>query len=296
MVASTIGLLLLAAVVGMFLSSNHTAKQTSIRSGIYENGRYALSTLNDELRAANFWGGTPAIDISNSPILNAIAPDCTGAAVGYDVNTSLWATETNAADILGCISDAIVGSDVLVVKRVKQSPTPIAEIDVARTYVMSNTTKGVLFDGADLPPTTVDGGDVPDGQPWEYISSIYYVANNSDSVPTLYRKRLFGNVWGAAEEVALGVERLYIQFGVDSTADGVADSFRDSANVDWDDIVSAHVYLLVRSENEDVAYVDKKTYVLGDKLVAATNDNYHRLVFDTSVNLRNLNLSIVGGF
>lgn len=296
MVTSTIGLLLLAAVSGLFLSSNYSAKETATRSGIYENGRYALSTLNDELRAAGFWGGTHAIDIAQSGGLDPIVVDCSDAAAGYNYNESLWALTPTTANVLGCITNAVVGSDVLVVKHVAQTPTVVADILPARTYLMSNTTKGILFDGADPAPSTGDGGNVPSGQAWEYINSIYYVANNDDGIPTLYRKRLYGNVWGSLEEVALGVERLHVQFGVDTSGDGVADSFRDGANAEWDSVVSAHVYLLVRSENENPSYEDNKTYKMGDVTVSPIGDHYHRLVFDTSVNLRNLNLMVSGGF
>ena len=89
MVTSAIGLLMLSAVVGLFLSSSYSAKQTSIRSGLYENGRYALLTLNDELRAAGFWGGAHSVDIIQSGTLNAIGTDCAGAAAGYDLNNNL---------------------------------------------------------------------------------------------------------------------------------------------------------------------------------------------------------------
>ena len=211
------------------------------------------------------------------------------------MNNNLWAIKAASANAIGCLTDAKSDSDILVIKHVDQEPTAVGSINTQRTYVMSNTTKGVLFDGADTLPTTTDGGDVPGGVAWEYFSTIYYVSNNGDGVPTLYRKRLVSNQWGAKEEVALGVERLYIQFGVDSSGDGVADSFRDAANADWSSIVSAHVYLLVRSENKNNSYTDGKNYLLGDVTVDAVNDHYHRLVFDTSVNLRNRKLMAAAG-
>ncbi len=296
MITSTIGLMLLSAVVGMFMASNHTAKETSIRGGLYENGRYALMNLSSELRAADFWGGAHSIDISARADLAPIAVDCSGAAVGYDLSVSLWAMNADSANAFGCINDAKLNSDILVIKHVAQLPTPVGAISASRTYIMSNETKGIIFDGADALPTTVDGGDVPGGQAWEYSNIIYYVSNNSDGVPTLYRKRLVSNTWGTKEEVAVGVERLHVEFGVDTSGDGVADSFRNAASVDWNNVVAARVYLLVRSEKENPAYVDKKTYHMGSVTVNAANDHYNRLVFDTSINLRNRKLMVAGGY
>ena len=308
MIAATIGLLLMSAVISLFLSSNHSSQQTSMRSGIYENGRYALSTMSDELKLAEFWGGAQAVEITPSDTLDAIATDCTQGAMGYDFGTGatytypgLWATTATTADVVGCISDAEVGSDVVVIKRVAEQPTALADVDTNKTYIMSNSVTGMLFDGDDTPPTTTAiGGDVPNGQAWEYIVAIYYVANNAEGIPTLFRKSLSGNTWGSVEEVALGVEKMHLQFGVDSTGDGVANSFRDATNAAWDDddnyVVSAHIYLLIRSEAENAASSDTKTYQLGSVSIGAPSDHYQRVVFDTTVNLRNLSLMAAGGF
>jgi len=296
MITSTIGLMLISAVVGMFMASSFTAKETAIRGGLYENGRYALMNLSNELRVADFWGGAHSIDISARADLDAIAVDCTGAAVGYDLTTSLWAMNSTAANAFACITDAKLNSDILVVKHVAQTPTPTADIDPLLTYIMANQTKGIIFDGADVLPTIVVGGDVPGGRIWEYSNVIYYVSNNNAGAPTLYRKRLVGNTWGTKEEVAVGVERLHVEFGVDSSGDGVADSFRLAANTDWENVVAARLFLLVRSEKQNPSYVDNKTYHLGNLTVDALNDHYNRLVFDTSINLRNRKLMVAGGF
>jgi type IV pilus assembly protein PilW len=52
-------------------------------------------------------------------------------------------------------------------------------------------------------------------------------------------------------------------------------------------VISARIYLLVRSGDTVPFYVNSKTYQLGDEVVAAANDGFLRNVFTTTVALRN---------
>lgn len=295
MIASAIGLLMLGAVVSLFLSTKVSYTDSERMSAMYSNGRYGLSMLAEELRLVDFWGPTRASNITNHAALDAIASDCSGSAAGYDLANALWATTASAATVATCITDAAINSDVLFVKHAAPTETAVADIDSDLTYVMSNDTVGVLFDGADTAPSTTTGGVVPGGTAWELQVTAYYVSN--EEPPVLYRKQLQGNTWAASEEVASGIERLRVLFGQDTNNDGIADTYSNAADATWGNVVSARVYLLVRSEQSDGKYTDEKTYQLGDVTVdPAANDHFHRIVFDTSVSVRNRRLLITGGF
>lgn len=297
MVASTIGLVLLTALVSLFISSKVAHSDTERRGFLYDNGRYAIAALGDELRLADFWGAARPSDIANHAQLGAIATDCSGDAAGYGYTTSLWATTAASATVQTCLTSAQTSSDALFIKHVTAAPTAAASLDATRTYVAANATKAILFDGADTAPTTVAGGDVPSGQFWEYVATAYYVSTENASLPTLVRRRLVGSTWGAAEEVAAGVERMRLLFGVDSSGDGVADSYVNAASADWDNVVAVKIYLLMRSAEADPNFIDTKTYQLGDITVDPNpDDRYHRTVFDTTVALRNRRLLLAGGF
>ncbi len=294
MVATTIGLLLTSAIVGLFASSKRAHTDSMDRGIMYENGRYAISVLSNELRLTEFWGATRAADIINSDGLNAIVGDCSGNAAGYNVNNSLWGITTATATITSCITDAKAGTDAFVIKHVAATPTAVASLDSTRTYLMTNEFLGILFDGADTPPSTVAGGDVPGGQAWEYTSTLYYIREETGEVPALYRKQLRGSSWGESEEIANGIENMRLLYGVDTNLDGVADKYDNATAANWTNVVAARVYLLMRSEKASSLYPDSKTYLLGDVTINPnSNDNYYRLVFNTSVNLRNRKLTIL---
>ncbi|VAW88330.1 hypothetical protein MNBD_GAMMA16-679 [hydrothermal vent metagenome] len=294
MVATTIGLLLTSAIIGLFASSKRAHSDSMDRGIMYENGRYAISVLSNELRLTEFWGETRASDIVNSAGLNAIVSDCTGNAAGYDIGNSLWGLTTASATITTCITDAKTGTDAFVIKHVAATPTLVASLESTRTYLMANEFLGVLFDGADTPPSTVPGGDVPGGQAWEYTSTLYYIREQSGEVPALYRKKLTGNTWGASEEIANGIENMRLLYGVDTDLDGVADKYDNATAASWANVVAARVYLLMRSEKASSFSPDTKTYLLGDVTVdPSPDDNYYRLVFNTSVNLRNRKLAVL---
>ena len=298
MVSLTLGLLVIAAVIYLFLSSKQTYIHTDRMVRMNENGRYALGILSEDLRLVDFWGEARTLDIQTDSNLDDVAIDCSGVGQGYDFATPFGAGTAVTASILDCIDDAVIGSDFLVVKHVATSPTAVGTISGDRTYIASNVAKAILFDGdgKDPRPTTTPGGDVPNGQFWEYNATIYYVRNDGSGVPSLQRRRLTGNTWGDPEEVAIGVEQLRVLVGVDTNNDGNTDAFVGSnAVTDWTQAVAARIYLLVRTEERDPYYTDIRQYLLGDNPIGPMNDNFHRVLFNTSVALRNRRLSIAGG-
>jgi type IV pilus assembly protein PilW len=294
MVASTIGLAMLAPVLGLFLSSKRSYNENDRISAVVDNGRYALSALSDELREVDFWGPTVASAVSQRVDLDAIATDCVGNGAGYTFTTSLWATTATAATVVDaiCITNAAINSDVIFVKHVAGISTPVV---AGRTYILANEAKGILFDGADTAPTTINGGDVPGGTAWEYQASVYYV--NNANPPELVRRQLISNTWSASTEVAVGIERIQLMLGVDNGVDSVADAYVNAAGVtNWDRVVSARIFVLARSVDADPFNADTRTYALGGVTYDPNpDDNFVRMLLESSVSMRNRQLQITGG-
>lgn len=296
MVASTVGLLLLSSVVALFVSSKRAYIETERHGFLADNGRHALDILTEDLRLVDFWGAARAIDISAHASLDAVSDDCSASAAGFLTSAALFAKTADAATVFDCVTDAAAGSEVLVVKHVATTPTPAADLRADQTYVAANLADALLFDGADTPPSLTLGGEIPNGAYWEYRASIYYVSDTAAAVPTLFRKQLIGGVWSASEEIAAGVERFIVAYGVDSNGDAAADQYVSSAGADWNKVVSLKFYLLMRSEQADPRYVDANTYQLGAVTVDPNpDDGYRRAVFDTTVTLRNRQLLLAGG-
>ena len=185
-----------------------------------------------------------------------------------------------------------------------------------RPYLMTNHLLGEVFvasgDESHV-PSVGTGGEIPNGRAWEYLSYVYYIQDGGDAAPpALARKRLqwdgsTSSLQMVTEVVADGVEALRVLYGFDTNNDGDPDTFAPASGVtNWDGVVSARIYLLVRSPEPDRRFQDGKTYRLGDVTVSATQAedasqgaqlrNFHRMVLSTTVTVRNPNLILTGGF
>lgn len=62
-----------------------------------------------------------------------------------------------------------------------------------------------------------------------------------------------------------GIERMQIDYGFDTTADGAPDSYAKTAPsvADWGNVMAVQVHLLARNNEASSGYLDKKSYNLG---------------------------------
>jgi type IV pilus assembly protein PilW len=120
---------------------------------------------------------------------------------------------------------------------------------------------------------------------------IYYLAPS-----TANRQRM--SLWrktGANElsdEIAEGVDRLEVQYGIDTTGDGRVDSYVTADDVaNWDAVLSLQVALLARAPDAYGTDLDTQTYTLfssPERITAGPfNDRFQRKVFTATVALRN---------
>jgi type IV pilus assembly protein PilW len=296
-------------------------------AALTENARFAEQIVGESLRHMGFLGEVTANKVEVDPDLVVPSGDCATPAVAGAYNLTrlgYGATVDSSGAALGCITDGVEGTDVLVIKRALPQPfssgprvrdpndppggtidTPRA-LEDGRTYVMTNNISGLLFDGA-TPPTITTGGEIPSGTAWEYQYEVFYIRQeNPDDVPMLSRRALSYDpdvdaMEFTTEDIVEGVEDLQLLFGYDSDSDGDVDTYEDLAAIEaggnWADVASVEVFMLVRSATGDAQYTDQKTYRLGDPNdpVGPFNDNFRRLLSHTSVSLRNLKLIIRGG-
>jgi type IV pilus assembly protein PilW len=124
-------------------------------------------------------------------------------------------------------------------------------------------------------------------------SVIYYIATRtgapSGTPPSLWR-RVAGTT---PEELVEGVENMQVAFGEATGANAV--TYRKAGpGINWNNVVSVNIALLVRSlsaygTDRDQAAYDLIDATLGAR-VAAANDRHMRQVFATTVSLRNSTL------
>src|SRR6184192_4665164 len=122
MVAITISLIVLAALVGLFAGNSRERGEIERANQQTENGRYALQILGDDLRdagyLASFNPGTVA-----GPNAQLTTPATLPDACAADVPTLTTAMAVpvqgydQGASAPGCLVDLRAGTDILVVRR-----------------------------------------------------------------------------------------------------------------------------------------------------------------------------------
>lgn len=302
-ISLVVGLFLLVGVLATFSSMHSTAKQTSTYGQLQENGRLVISLLTDDLIRQGFWGGLSG-NLSFSAldsVPNPIAADCRGEGVNnnsFPTNIGhfrqIWGDLVQDNDVLDCINNAKIGSDILQIKRVLSSPVANASLDSERYYLRTNMNSGTIF-------KPLDGIPVIDyANNWEYQHHIFYIREdniNGTQVPILVKGRLMNRAGDPIEfeMIVDGIEHIHFHYGVDTDNDGVVNAFipsEDMLDSYWDNegdttILAVTMYVLVRDVYPDFDYENNNIYTLGSLVVNGGGDNYHRLLLSSTVTLYN---------
>lgn len=326
MIAMVIGLLVMGAVGGVYLSTSRNYTQDEMLSRMQENARFALHVLAGDLSMAGYWGPIVSLDNINTTARSCTSTSTTSECLGLSAQSSLsvgtdcgpgtqgvasnWAISIDAPlefssqvasgsvarATYGCItaSEFLAGSDILAVKYAEGTELASGRDDAADAgdvFIRTNGNSAMLFSYAtDL--NVSEGSGITD---WRYDSNIYYIRNYfltpGDGIPTLVRKKLFGNnMQTEPGGVAQGIEYFHIMFGIDKDHDAAADVYTSTPTAaELADVTSARLYVLARSAASDPSYVNDKIYQLGDVTFdfSANPDNFYRRVFTAMVVLRN---------
>ena len=311
MVSLALGLVVIGMVLQLFINTKQNHAQNEQVTSALENGRYALRTMSNDLKAIGFMGGMWDMSLLNEDATLSLSADCGQAAEtrwAYDLTTynsiqfRYNVDGATASAQFQCINGAEYknNTDVLAVKRTYTEKDTGALSDGV-VYLRTDYNSGCLwFKGSTN--TGPGGGNCPSAsfEDWRYMSNIYYIRSYADTpgdgIPTLCKKFLTTTVGGLPQptmgEVCLaeGVEHFHVQFGLDtdSPKDGVANKYVSdptAAEVSTQ-AVSAKVFVLVRATREDPTFTNTKTYTLGDRVVNV-NDKFYRRVYSTTVVLRN---------
>jgi type IV pilus assembly protein PilW len=321
LVALALSGVLLAGVVAMFLSSRTSYAAAERLSQIHENGRHALDEMIRDVRAAGFRGCAREQPVVTSSLHAepSSAWDFLDAPIrGFQyAGDGQWRPALDVAQI----PDVAPGSDVLLVRVPKRNvdsvrlvsamgtdaealetdaaaSTKLVRGDVvlahncqARSYFMiSAIAEGVI----EHEPLAQTGGNATASLGYAYSppteltavqTTVYYVApgRSADASASLWRR----TGAEAPQELAAGVERLELQFGVDASGDGVPDELVTAENVeDWGEVRSVSIALLVHSAQvtKDVA---AERFQLLDVRVAAPADGRLRRSFVATATPRN---------
>jgi len=154
MIAMTISLLILAALVGLFVNMSRSTNEMAKTNSLIENGRFAVQLLQDDLVHAGYWGGfVPEFDNLSSTAVpgdvpTAVPNPCQAYATWDSADrNNLMGIAVQSDDTLpagaGCLAPIVplpqrAGTDVLIVRHAETCIPGAAdcEADVAgRLYI-----------------------------------------------------------------------------------------------------------------------------------------------------------------
>lgn len=301
MISITIGLMIIAALVGVLASNSGSTRTNDRTSELQSNGRYALDHFKRELRHAGYRGYTWAEPNTPTGAI-AVTNECLGTGATADtfvqnIRQGIWGANDTNPYTANCLPAANrLRGDVLVIRRAASAPTTVL---VANTlYFRSSYAVGEVFQGVAAPAIT--STPLADFALQEYV---YYIGNGGDAgtdttTPALRRISLQSNGSMADELVVNGIEHMQVQYGRLDTAtntqyynaDGIAGTSTDSpttlSSYAWDDVNSVRIWLLARSPRTETGYSNTNSYVMGD-ITYTPNDSFSRQLFTAVVQLRN---------
>ena len=326
MISLSIGLFLVAGIATLIAQQSRTRAELDKSGRQIENGRYALTLLQDDIQHAGFYG-----QFAGPLTAPAALPDpCDTSAAAIDAALALPLQGYDApasvpSPLSGCLADAnhIPGTDILVVRRLEADDTlpTISTLAAGQVYVQATPIAKLTALGAEPTPLTPSvytlkkKDAVTAAEVRKYVEHIYFLspcnivasgatnctsaADNGSPVPTL--KRLETTVVAGAMTLTMvalvdGIENLQFDYGIDNT--GVAGATGDgtpSAVVvapgvaDWPNVMTVQVNLLARNADPSNGYVDSKTYRMGAAgTVGPFSNAYKRHAYSTNVRVINL--------
>ena len=314
MVALAVGSFLILGAVQVYNQSRQAYAINDAVARVQETAQFAMDTIEADLRMANNWGMNSLGDAINgrSTGVNANPLSLTtpldggtscGATWAFDLERPVVGTDAYA---LPCAADntAQANSDTLTIRRGSMAIVPRAG---DRLQIESNLTSGQITEDAAIPTYLAASAS----QRHDLLVNTYYVDANSaliPGVPTLRRKTLAsagGNPTINDLEVAPGVENLQIQFGVDMNGDNTVDRYMNPGNaiinpgasgfVPGARILTARVWLVVRSLTPELGIVDTTDYEPGNVDLGVPNDEFRRLMVSKTILLRNARAQTMGG-
>lgn len=263
MVAVTISLVILAALVAMFVNTSRSNREFARANSMIENGRLAIQVLENDIVHAGFWGAhVPEFDdqtgtVAPTDVPTAVPDPC----LAYDPGN--W-TAVHIANLIGIpvqvyddatvcagvITDRLADTDVLIVRHaepcVPGGPSPNCDAAMAgRLYFQSSL---CLTDAAGYVLgtggfTLLQRDCTTAAETRRFMSSIYYVRDHAvaagDGIPTLMRAEFDLSAGGDLEfldavPLVEGVQGFRVELGIDDVSEtGAAADYTTAVN--WAD-------------------------------------------------------------
>ncbi len=272
-VAMAIGLFLIGGALYVFSQSRNGARASDSLARLQESARFALDTLEPDIRLARYWGLTSEPALITTPA--GLAVTCNGASANWAIADLSAAVEVrDDAWDLPCPTfrnTPRAGSDVLILRHAEPWQSNVEPVAAnRRLQVQTLLARGQLFsDGIEPLGPAASTNNV--------TINIYYVSNESSfdpNLPSLRRLTLGPNAEFDDQEVIPGIENLQVQLGVDTDRDGNVDRYVDGNHplvtpgavgfAPQGQVIAVRIWMLVGTPSDDPAWVDERRYAAPD--------------------------------
>lgn len=312
MVAIAISLFMISALVALYVNNSTARTELDRSSRQIENGRFAIDMMRDDIALAGYYG-----EIAPADVVQFTQPDpcaTTQANLGWSTAASPTPSRIPAAiegpAVLATIPggwsctglNRRAGTGFFVVRRLRPAiVAPTATVSntqyVQHTGCLDGAVRFRLAAGPGAGNFPLLGPDCTAVSPVrEYTSRLYYVSacgicSPSDGIPTLRMRELVGDSI-VETTIADGIEDLQVEFGRDTTGDGVVDDYvTTGAAADWQNVVAVRLWLISRSTTASPGYEDDKTYdrgVFGTYSPVSAERAFKRRLYTTVVQMPNV--------
>lgn len=303
MVTLLIGAFLMIGVVSIFSQSRTAFRTNDTIARMQENVRYALNTMQPDIRMAGNWGmhsvaalvTVPAGVTARCPS-GAVVPSLLDPTLGIEVSNGTY----NANRLCPAFGAFQPGTDVLVVRHASGAPTAPTNTVI---QMLSSRVSSTVFSTGAAPaavvcPAAPTETVIRTACAYDWETHAYYVSSSSSlgaNVPSLRRKTLVNGVLQDQELIA-GVENFQVQLGVDTDNNDTVDRYTNtvglvtpgSANfIPAAKVLAVRVWLMFRAEQIEVGFVDGATYSYASVANFAPADRFRRALVSKTILIRN---------
>ncbi|MFT5657698.1 MAG: type IV pilus assembly protein PilW [Gammaproteobacteria bacterium] len=311
LVSLVISLFLLGGIISVYVGNTTTYRFANALSQVQENGRFALDTITQDLRAVGDWGcinfnpanvaninntlnivgANAALNdfLGNPPVLGTNDAGGLGTSDTITISGSQpgqvniaapFSTTAQTFVTVNTVGPFVVG-DVALITRCGPNDGPTVEAEIFRVT-------GIVNASGRLTHATALSQIYRNDATLKRLQTVTYsLAVGNGGEPTLWR-----SVFGVNLQLIQGIEDMQILYGIDT--DGVNTAGQNYANqyvtannvANFRTVVSIRIMLLVRSTD---AFVTDTPQVIPFNGAADANpgDRRIRQVFTTTIALRN---------
>ena len=280
MISLALGVAISWVVLDISLNAIRNSRDIIATGDVIAKGGYLGDLLKREIKHAGFYGRITSANVVLSP--NSPQTDwCTVTPTKRHLTTPVFGLNNKTS--LCTDTGLLVDSDVLMIRRASTAVAPSLLV-AAQHYIQSNFDDVILATGvaANFTLTGMDGTTLAPIH--EFYQDVYYV----DSDKNFKRRRLV-NGKNEDEPLIEGVDDFQVQYGIDTDADNIADTFTTTPLSNdysgWQNVKTVTVSLLISGET--VSQPDAKTYQYADKTNGPFNDKRKRRLFSFVVAVGN---------